>query len=228
MKRFLRTGIVAMLLALLCMVYTTPGVSAHEKRQVGPYTFVVGFLNEPAYARQENSLDLTICSGSDCTYTVKDGMRVVTNPVLDAEKTLEFQVIKGAAQPLMLPLEARWGNPGKYTAYFIPSATGTYTFHLSGRLGTMKIDEQFTSGPNTFGDVSTIPAYPPQSPTAAPAPTEQNQLQSMQTLAYIGIALGIIGTLCGALGLAVAWRHRGGSAEDAVKATGLSDSRLRG
>ncbi|HEY3126471.1 MAG TPA: hypothetical protein VGK07_05385, partial [Candidatus Limnocylindria bacterium] len=34
--------------------------AAHERRMVGPYQFVVGWLNEPAYVGLMNSLDLRV------------------------------------------------------------------------------------------------------------------------------------------------------------------------
>ena len=36
----------------------------HERRTVGPYTFVVGWINEPAYVNLLNSLDLTVTETS--------------------------------------------------------------------------------------------------------------------------------------------------------------------
>jgi hypothetical protein len=60
----------ALLATLLGVVLIATPALAHEKRHVGNYTFVVGFLDEPAYANVKNSLDFTICNGSDCNYTV--------------------------------------------------------------------------------------------------------------------------------------------------------------
>lgn len=81
MKNKIALGGIALVAALLVFTFTARPASAHEVRHIGPYTFIVGFLNEPAYAQQENSLDLTICNGKQCQYTVQDGMRVVSNPV---------------------------------------------------------------------------------------------------------------------------------------------------
>jgi hypothetical protein len=130
MKNRLSAGGMALVGALLLLLVTALPASAHEARQVGPYTLVVGFLNEPAYAGQQNSLDLTICNGKQCQYTVQDGLRVVANPVTNAEQTLKAEVMMGSAAPLSLPLEPRYANPGKYASYFVPSKVGSYTFHI--------------------------------------------------------------------------------------------------
>jgi hypothetical protein len=70
MKRLFSLSGVAFITALLLVTVVVNPALAHEKRHVGKYTFVVGFLNEPAYAQQQNSLDLTVCLGTACNYTV--------------------------------------------------------------------------------------------------------------------------------------------------------------
>lgn len=133
------------ILAVALVIAVMPGIaSAHELRVVGNYNFVVGFLNEPAYAGQQNGLDLTICDGV-CKYVVKDGSRVLENPVLDAEKSLKAEVSMGSNAPLVLTIATRYGMPGKYAAYFLPSTVGAYTYHIYGELSGSKIDEKFTS-----------------------------------------------------------------------------------
>lgn len=242
--RLMRTGALALGLALVCLLLTTGVATAHERRHVGPYTFIVGFLNEPAYAQQQNSLDLTICKGNDCTYTTsqQNGMGnmsmssgpTLANPVVGAEKTLKFEVRFGSAGPLSVPIQARWGQPGKYVAYFMPSRPGTYTFHIFGTLEGLKIDETFTSGPNTFSDVKVIPTYPAQtSSTATPAAASTDQLSAVESRATLATGLGVAGTLLGLGGLLfalLAWRRavpsvsagRSGEASPAV------EERLRG
>jgi len=198
MKRYFRLAGIALTITFLIFISTTSNVSAHERRQVGQYAFVVGFLNEPAYAGQANRIDLTICNGNQCNYTVQDGLRVLSNPVKDAEKTLKAEVSQGSAAPLALPLEPRYANPGKYASYFLPSKVGTYIFHVFGTLGGKQIDEKFTSGPNTFGDPEQIRAYPPVTTQT----TEATQIQASQNSANMATTLGIIGIILGALGLA--------------------------
>jgi hypothetical protein len=181
MKNRLCAAGMALVGALLLLLVTALPASAHEVRQVGPYTLVVGFLNEPAYAGQQNSLDLTICNGKQCQYTVlQDGLRVVANPVTHANQTLKAEVITGSAAPLSLPLEPRYANPGKYASYFVPSKVGSYTFHIVGTVNGMKIDEKFTSGPTTFSDAEPIHVYPPVASQTPDTGASQAQIQAAQ------------------------------------------------
>src|SRR5512135_2012048 len=96
---------------------------AHERRTVaGKYQFVVGFLNEPAVADQMNGIDLRI--------STSDG-----KPVEGLEQTLKAEVIVGGgARTAQLPLQARFGQPGSYAAYFIPTRDGSYIFHFTGTI----------------------------------------------------------------------------------------------
>jgi hypothetical protein len=183
----------------LTLGVTFTAAFAHETRHIGSYTFVVGFLNEPAYAQLQNSLDLTICTGDKCNYTVQNGLRVVANPVNNADQTLKAEAVMGSAAPLALPLEPRYANPGKYASYFIPSRVGTYTFHIFGTLNGTNIDEKFTSSPNTFSDVNQIHIYPAQNTSVAGT---QEQVQAAQNSASTATVLGIVGIVLGVLGLA--------------------------
>lgn len=191
--------------ALVAFFAMTGIASAHEVRPVGPYTFVVGFLNEPAYVNLQNSLDLTICKGAKCEYTVKDGSRVVANPVEGAEETLKVEVSFGANAPLALEIGPRYANPGKYTGYFQPTQVGAYTFHIFGMLENNTIDEKFTSSPTGFGEVETLTAYPAQQTASAnTTATLQSQVQQAQDAANRANTFGIIGGVVGLLGLILA------------------------
>ncbi|GHO43177.1 hypothetical protein [Ktedonospora formicarum] len=207
MKKKLCFGLLGCLLALSALLLTTPSAFAHEKRNVGKYTFVVGFLEEPAYANAKNGLDLTICDGNICNYTMKDGVKVVANPVENAEQSLKAEVSQGGAQPMALTLGARFGNPGKYAAYFLPTAEGAYTFHIYGTLNGQKIDEKFTSGPNTFGETQKLATYPSSSTNTAS--TDDNaaltqQLKDAQASAQTATTLGIAGIVVGLAGIVLA------------------------
>ncbi len=205
-RLFCRSG-VALIIALALVTIVVSPTFAHEKRQVGKYTFVVGFLNEPAYVNQQNSLDLTICLGNSCKYTVQDGSRVVSNPVNDLEKTLKVEISTGAHAPIPLTIGPRYANPGKYTGYFEPTTTGNYTFHIYGTIGSDKIDEKFTSSPTGFGAVEETTTYPAQTQQTAPAATDnalQSQLVAAQNAASTATTVGIVGAILGVLGIILA------------------------
>lgn len=220
MKRRISLIGIALVTALLVSFGVVSLASAHEVRHVGPYTFVVGFLNEPAYAGQENSIDLTICNGAQCNYTVQDGQRVVANPVQNAEQTLKAEVSQGGNAPLTLPLAARYANPGKYASYFVPSKAGTYTFHIFGTLSGLKIDEKFTSGPNTFSDAKQVQVYPPVTAQATGAGTSN----AAMAVGIAGLVVGALGLIAG--GFALARKPRRVEAVQAVDQSKID--RLRG
>jgi hypothetical protein len=161
----------------------------HERRNVGPYTFVVGWINEPAYVSFMNSLDLTVSETS--------GGKAVEG----LDKTLKADVTYGGlTTPQPLTIAARFGQPGKYSGYVLPTKVGEYTFHITGTIGTMNIDEKFQSGPGRFGSIeSTDPLqYPQKVDSNADLAARLDQLQ---TLVIVGIVLGGLALLASAAGL---------------------------
>ncbi len=171
---------------------------AHERRQVGKYTFVVGFLNEPAIQGQPNGLDLTITDSQG-------------NPVEGAEKTLKVAISYGGSAPKDLPLRARFGMKGKYTADLIPTRAGTYAFVFSGSVNGDSVNERFESGPGRFNDVAapTSLQYPETVPAAADvaqqaqAATAAAQAASQKATIFglAGIAIGIVGLVVATVAL---------------------------
>ena len=162
---------------------------AHERRMVGPYQFVVGWLTEPAYLGQLNSLDLRIT----------DTRQNPPAPVTGLEKTLTADVTAGGLTPFKLEVTARFGTPGAYNGVVMPTVKGTYTFHITGKIDTTNIDEKFTSGPNTFGDIEDTAAvqYPQKVPVADELGRKLEAIQSgvdqTRILAIVAIALAVVG-----------------------------------
>ncbi len=175
-----------------------PGVaSAHERRALagGKYQAVVGFLNEPAIEGSPNGLDLTVTDLSQ-----KDASGNGT-PVLGLEKTLKAEVMVPSGAKKDLTLEARFGLPGKYAGYFVPTAPGAYMYHIYGTINEQKIDEQFESGPNRFSDVDALATV--QFPNQVTVPANlQSQLDSAKSSASNARLFGIAGLVVGILGLA--------------------------
>ena len=52
-------------LAMGSFLVSTPHADAHERRSVGAYNFVVGWVNEPALLNQPNAVDLRVTRASD-------------------------------------------------------------------------------------------------------------------------------------------------------------------
>jgi hypothetical protein len=173
--------------------------AAHERRMVGPYQFVVGWLNEPAYVGLVNSLDLR----------VTDTRVTPANAVEGLEKTLTVDLQAGGLAPLPLTVTARFGTPGAYNGYVMPTLTGTYIFTIKGKIDTLDINEKFESGPGRFGDIESTTAlqYPNKVPAADELTKRLGDLQSgidqTRLLSAAAVVIAIV-----ALGAAFAMSRR--------------------
>ena len=162
--------------------------AAHERRTVGPYQFVVGWLNEPAYVGLMNSLDLRI---SDTRVTP-------ARAVEGLEKTLTVDLQTGGLAPLPLTVTARFGTPGAYNGYAMPTTTGTYVFTIKGKIDTLDVNEKFESGPGRFGDIESTTAlqYPNKVPAADDLTKRLGDLQSgidqTRLLSAVAVVIGIV------------------------------------
>lgn len=131
------------------------GAAAHGGREVagGKFEMVVGFLDEPVYAGDKSGLDLKVSYAPQGLATPEDGDHEEGGaPVTGLEETLKAEVIFGE-QTLDLPLSAAWDEEGVYHSWFFPSQAGDYTFHISGTIDGVAIDESFTSTKDGFGAV---------------------------------------------------------------------------
>ncbi|TMF63866.1 MAG: hypothetical protein E6H87_10670 [Chloroflexi bacterium] len=181
-------------LATLAIVASSFAVTSnvalgHEHRSVGPYTFVVGWINEPAYVNAANGLSLDVTETSS------------SKPVEGLATSLQAEVIVGGgAKKLVLDLATDEESPGHYTGAFVPTKVGDYIFHVFGDVGSTKVDERFESGPNTFdGVVSTDQLQFPDR-VAANADLSA-RLDSMQTLVIAAIVIAGLALLASVGGL---------------------------
>ena len=188
--------VVAILLMTLCFASV---VSAHESREVGDYQITIGFLNEPAIIEEPNGLDLRVAR--------IDG----EEPVDGLAETLQAEVIYGD-QSMSLELRPAFGQPGAYQSNFIPTAEGAYTFHITGTIEDMEIDETFISGPDTFAEVAsrTAMSFPnevgPVGDVAETASDASDSADSAQMLSIVAIVIGLLGLVAG--GVAIALNRR--------------------
>jgi hypothetical protein len=180
-------AVVAVVVASLA-IFSGPAY-AHERRTVGPYQFVVGFLNEPAFGSSMNGIDLTVTD-----------TRANNKPVEGVEKTLKATVAAGGLAPLDVTLATRFGMPGHYAGYFMPTKEGTYTFTFNGKVEDTAVNEKFESGPGRFGDVESTTAlqYPTKVPTGAEL---AGKLDQLQTLVIASIVVGVLALLASGAGL---------------------------
>ncbi len=190
MNRILRLLTVGAVIGLAVLTVGPGTASAHERRAVGPYTFVVGFLNEPAFEGETNGIDLRI------TRTAGE------EPVEGAEKTLKAEVVVGGST-LPLELRPRFRQPGAYNGEFVPTRPGAYTFRFSGTIDGQPVNETFESGPGRFNDVQAV--GPLQFPDKVPSGVElQRALAAADSRANTATILGAVGLVAGLAGLALA------------------------
>ncbi len=185
MSRLLAT-VAAVAVVVSSFAFNTNIALGHERRVVGPYTFVVGWINEPSYVNLLNSLDLTV--------TETNGGKAVEG----LDKTLKADLtFGGSTTPQPLTLAARFGQPGKYSGYVMPTRVGDYTFHITGTVGTTNVDEKFESGPGRFGSIESTDAL--QYPAKVVSNTDlAARLDSIQTLVIACIVVAGVALLLSA------------------------------
>jgi hypothetical protein len=206
------------MLACTCIVLLQAAPAlAHEDRDVGSYSFAVGFGAEPAYAGVANSVQLLLLDASGDPVTD-------LGPALKVSVTFEDQTASFPIEPNFEVGE--FGTPGDYRAWFIPTRPGRYAFHFTGEVNGQPVDETFTSGPKTFDDVGD-PAeveFPVKDPTVgqiserldrelprlesamtdvrASVSNASDDASSATTFAIIALVIGVLGLAVGIVAIA--------------------------
>ena len=159
MRSSINTALVLVLITVAMSVAAQPG-SAHERRTLGPYQVVVGWLEEPAFAGVANAVD----------FRVTDTRSTPPKPVEGLEKTLTVEVFQGGSTtPFSAPFRTRFGNPGAYAADIVPTRAGDYRFVVKGKIESLDVNETFESGPGRFDEIRPIAQlqYPDKVPAGA-------------------------------------------------------------
>jgi hypothetical protein len=190
----------------LLLVIGAPPAMAHESRKVGAYEFVVGWYDEPTYTGAKNGPEVSI---SDFQSEEPIGENV---PV-----ELEVEVIF-EGESTTLTMEPTFSDPSVFEADLAPTRPGEYTFHFTGTVGDLEVDEEFTSGPDTFNsptdlaeisfpvaDPSTadlaerldqeLPRVQEEAVAAAQNAAESDDVDSARIIAFIALGLGVIAVL---------------------------------
>ena len=193
---FNRMGRAAVLGAALTLIVGTGAALAHESRDVGDHTYVVGFVDEPVFTGQKSGLEFGAFHGEEAL----EGL----------EETLAASVTF-ADQTRDLELEPRFGEPGWYESVFFPTAAGPYTFRIFGEVEGEPFDESFTSGPDTFSEVQDVTGgqFPVQFPATGDIVRDAEAGANAASTSTIALILGGAGLVAGlvALGLTVARRR---------------------
>ena len=192
---FIRIGRAAVLGAVLTTLAGIGTVAAHESREVGAYTFSVGFLDEPVFSGQKSGLDLRVARGEE--------------PVEGLQETLEAEVTF-AGQSRTIEISPVFNQPGAYESVFFPTAAGPYTFHVFGEIEGQAVDESFTSGPETFSEVQDVAGgqFPVQFPATGDIVRDAEAGATAASTAMIALVLGGAGLVAGLVALGVALARR--------------------
>jgi hypothetical protein len=135
-----------------------------------------------------NSLDLRVTDTRVTPAKAVEGL----------EKTLTVELRTGGLAPLALTLTARFGAPGAYNGYVMPTATGTYIFTIKGKIESLDVNERFESGPGRFGDIESTDAlqYPNKVPVADDLSKRLSDLQGAvdqtRIFALAALVVGIV------------------------------------
>jgi hypothetical protein len=178
-----------LVLVTVAMSLAAQPAAAHETRNVGPYRFVVGWLEEPAFAGITNAVSLVVTDTRIAPPKAMEGL----------EKTLTVDVFQGGSTtPFSPAFRARFGAPGSYAADIIPTRDGGYRFVIKGKIESLDINEVFESGPGRFDDVKPVSAlqYPDKVPTGAELSRSLDDIRStaeqMRLIAIAALVLGVI------------------------------------
>ncbi len=213
----------AVAVGILLTVASAAPAFAHVSTKVNGYQFVIGWQHEPTYAGVLNAVQIVIHDPAG-------------NPVddLGTPASLKVTVSTGSLTSDPLDLEPSFdpdtgfGTHGEFDAPVIPTAPGTYTFHVTGTLGGQPVDRSFTSSDSTFNNVvdPTPVQFPTKLPNSADLATNLNRLNprvdtaltaskqahdkasSANTLALVALIVGAVLGLAGIAAGVTARRQR--------------------
>jgi len=203
-----RLGALVGLIAVVLLV-GAPAAVAHESRRVGSYEFVVGWADEPTFTGAKNAVGLSISDFQS------------EEPITeDVPVEMEVEVIFEGESSGALTMEPGFSDPSEFEADLAPTRPGEYTFHFTGTVGDLEVDEEFTSGPDTFNSPQELREiqFPVQDPTTAELAERMDQelprvqeeavaaaqnagesatddVDAARTIAFIALGLGVIAVL---------------------------------
>jgi hypothetical protein len=213
-------------IAGLALLQAAPAL-AHGEAGEGDLALTIGFVNEPAFAGMPNGVQVVVEHGGQPVTDLRPGDVQVevtfgdeTSEPMDVEPAFAFE---GG--------QLVFGEPGDYHAEFVPSQPGKYTFHITGTIEGEQVDEEMSSGPDTFSTVEDVAAasFPEvNAPTneelatrvdaeaaraadgveaaEAAAASAESAASSARTVGVVGVVLGAIGVIAAIAALASARR----------------------
>jgi hypothetical protein len=147
-----RRGRLVVFGAAILLMWASAG--AHETKTVGSLRLTIGWGDEPAFSGLKNSIEVAVSDAAGA-------------PVTDLAERWAVEVSFGDERRV-LPLEPAHGRPGTFRAWLVPTRSGTYSFHVTGKARGQTIDASFTCSDQTFACVADISAlqFPVKDPSA--------------------------------------------------------------
>ena len=184
--RRLRFSLGALALATTGLLVASPAF-AHTEKDAGPYKLLFGWRDEPAYTGSQNAVQLFVhdASGKAIDDLGTKGLTVVVSSGSGATaKSSSPLALTSAFDP-----DSGLGTHGEFDSPLLPTAAGTYTFHITGDINGTAVDVSATSSEKTFSDVTdpTAIEFPVQAQTvpqlSSAITTLQDRLASAQSAA---------------------------------------------
>ena len=173
-------------LLILLFMWTNGVALAHTRVEIDPYVVIVGWLQEPVIVGERNAITIEV--------TLDD------RPISDLEATLDAEILYAGAtfRVNLEPTE----TPGHYIAKIFPTIRGQYSVRLFGTIGETAVDEIIA--PEEVQSAARL-QFPEPEPDAfsmeAKIDALEAELNRARLLSYGGIAVGLLGTILGALGV---------------------------
>lgn len=140
-------------IAAALLVLATGGLTAHETKIVGALRVTIGWADEPAYTAARNAVVVRLADNG--------------GPLRDPAAALSVEIGFGDER-LTLPLEPAPGRPDELRAWIVPTRAGTYTFHVTGKVGNQPVDVTSTCSERTFHCVAetSLIQFPAKDPSS--------------------------------------------------------------
>lgn len=156
--------ILLIVLALLLMAAPT---LAHEHRHVGDFELTFGWRVEPAYAGMMNGPEIYLALAGGEHGEESEGDHEEEGEHEEGEEhrhdeaaidfaTLEVNLqaeVSFGDQTTTVIFRPAFGESGHYIAELLPTLPGDYTFHVTGTIGDLAVDEIFSSADGNFSSV---------------------------------------------------------------------------
>lgn len=201
-----------LLLAVAMTLLSVTAAFAHERRDVGDYAFVVGWLEEPAIEGQRNGVDLRVSDPA------------TEQPIEGLEETLQVEITYLPSETTrVFTLRPIFRDPGHYTVDLLLTAAGEYRFRFFGTIEGAEVDEVFNSAGAGGGFNDVAPSADIQFPQQVPELRElAGVVQGLQedggnreeagdsagsTLDVIALAVGSLGLVVGSSALVLGRRR---------------------